>query len=283
MKIAVTGATGQLGRLVVDHLLARGADAEDVVAVVRDEAKAAPLAELGVQVRVAAYGDVPALTEALDGVDRLLLVSGSEVGQRVAQHASVLEAAQAAGVGFLAYTSATRADTSDLVLAPEHRETEALLRASDLRVAILRNNWYHENHGAAVQEAAATGRVTTSTGTGRVASASRSDYAEAAAVVLLGDGDPVVLELGGDTAWSPSEFAEAASVAVGGPVTANVVSREEHLEALAAAGLDEGTAGFVTALDANIAAGDLDVVTGDLSRLVGHPTQPLAEGLARLA
>jgi len=282
VKIAVTGATGQLGRLVVDHLLARGADASDVVAVVRDEAKAAPLAELGVEVRVAAYGDVPALTAAFDGVDRVLLISGSEVGQRVAQHASVIEAARAADVGFLAYTSATRADTSDLVLAPEHRETEALLRESGLRVAVLRNDWYHENYAAAVQEAAATGRVTTSTGTGRVASASRSDYAEAAAVVLLGDGDDVVLELGGDTAWSASEFAEAASAAVGRPVTANVVTSDEHLEALRAAGLDEGTAGFVVALDANIAAGDLDVTTGDLSRLVGHPTQPLAEGLARL-
>ncbi|MFZ7087203.1 SDR family oxidoreductase [Curtobacterium sp. RRHDQ10] len=280
MTIAITAATGALGRLVVDALLARGTDPADVVAVVRNAEKARPIAELGVTVRTAAYGDVPALTEAFQGVDRLLLVSGSEVGQRVEQHRSVVEAATAAGVGFIAYTSAPRADDTTLVLAPEHKATEELLAASSIPTAILRNNWYTENYLQQLDQAAATSELLTSAGDGRVASASRADYAEAAAVVLATDGhDGAVYELGGDVAWTFADLATAFSNVLGEPVALVQVDGAEHVRRLEAAGLDAGTAGFVAALDANIAEGTLAEVTSQLSGLIGRPTTPLEEGL----
>lgn len=283
MTIAVTGATGHLGALVLTALL-RTESADDLVAIVRDPAKAAGLADQGVDVRVAAYGDGPALEAALAGVDTVLLVSGSEVGQRVAQHQSVIDAAQAAGVGRLVYTSAPRADTSDLVLAPEHRATEEYLVASGLPFTIGRNNWYHENYAQQLAAAATTGTLLAAAGAGRVASASRADYADGLAVLLTTDGhEGQVLELGGDVSWTYDDFAAALSEVVGREVVYQPVEPAELVQALVGAGLDEGTAGFVAALDANIAAGDLDSSDRTLSSLIGRPTTPLVDGLRALA
>lgn len=275
---AVTGATGHLGRLVVKSLLARGAD---VVAVVRDPAKAAEVLGTDVEVRVASYDHRAALEAALTGVDTLVLVSGSEVGRRVQQHTTVVEAAKAAGVTRVAYTSAPHADTTTLVLAPEHKATEEVIAGSGLAWTFLRNNWYHENYAAQVGQVAESGVLLGSMHEGRMASAARQDYAEAAAAVAVGEGhESQVYELAGDVAWTMPELAAAISEVTGLPVEYRDVSTEEHVAALTAAGLDEATAGFVAALDANAAEGTLaDTSTGDLRRLIGRPTTPLVDGL----
>jgi len=277
--IALTGATGQLGRLVVDALL-ETVPASSLVAIVRDAGKAADLSALGVDVRVAPYESVADLTQALDGVDRLLLISASEPGQRVAEHGNVIAAAVQNGVTRLVYTSVTRADTTDLVLAPEHKATEAALVASGLTYTILRNNWYTENYLGSVQAAAATGQLIGSAGKGRVASASRIDFADAAAATLTTDGhDNTIYELGGDTAWTMPDLATAIAEVTGSPVSYVDVSHDEHVDALVAAGLPAGTAGFIAAVDGNIASGALAGPTGELSRLIGRPTTPLVDGL----
>ncbi|GAA3608891.1 SDR family oxidoreductase [Kineosporia mesophila] len=283
MSIALTGATGALGSLVVDALLTRGTPASDIVVVVRDADRAKALADLGVGVRVASYGDVPALVTALDGVDRLLLISGPESGERVALHGSVVTAAQQAGVGFIAYTSAPHADDTVLLVAPDHAATENLIRASGLAYSILRNNWYHENYGAHLKNAEATGKLFSSAGSGRVASASRADYAEAAAIVLAGgDHDGRVYELSGDVAWIFADLATVMGEVLGRPVELVQLDRESHIAALTGAGLDPHLIRFVTTLDADIAQGALAEATTDLSGLIGRPTTPLIEGLRPL-
>jgi NAD(P)H dehydrogenase (quinone) len=279
MKLAVTGATGHLGRLVVQDLL-KSAPAQDIVAIVRDAGKAADLTAQGVQVRVAPYEDPAALRAALAGVDRLLLISSSEVGRRVQQHQNVIEAAKAAGVQFIAYTSAPLAATTSLILAPDHKATEELLFTSGMDFAILRNNWYTENYLPQLETARQTGKVVAAAGEGQVASASRADYAAGAAAVLLGSGHAGrIYELGGDYAWTYDELAAAIGEVIGEPVTYEPVDGATLVEIRQGVGLDEGTAGFVAALDANIAAGLLAEVTHDLSQLIGRPTTPLVEGL----
>ncbi|GAB2572730.1 SDR family oxidoreductase [Microlunatus antarcticus] len=280
MSIAVTGATGQLGRLVVagltDHL-----PAHQVVAVVRDAQKAA---DLGVTVRVAPYEDEDALAAAFAGVDVVVFISGDTPGARVPQHTNVVRAAQRAEVGRVVYTSAPHADDTTLILAPEHKATEALLRESGLTWTFLRNNWYSENYAGTLQTAAATGEVVSAAGEGRVASASRPDFAAAAVVVATTEGhDDTVYELGGDEAWDFAGFTAAASTALGRELTYRPVSPEQLDAELTAAGLDAGTRGFLVGLDANIAEGTLAEVTGDLSRLIGRPTTPLVTTLKTLA
>ncbi|WOF23669.1 SDR family oxidoreductase [Microbacterium betulae] len=280
MTTLVTGATGQLGRLVIDRLIARGAEPQSIVAGARDTAKASDLAARGVRVVPLDYDDAATVTAAVDGADAVLLISGSAVGRRAAQHQVVIDAAVAAGVEKLVYTSAPKATTSDLVLAPEHKATEEAIAASGLPAVILRNNWYTENYAAEVARAADTGAISASVGEGRVASASRADLADGAAVVLLEDGHVgQVYELGGDVAWNYHDLAAAAAEITGRPVTYVALSPEEHAAALRAAGLDEGTIGFVTALDAGIRGGALADTDGTLSRLIGRPTTPLVEGL----
>ena len=218
--IAVTGATGHLGHLVVTGLLDAGVPAAEVVAVVRTPGKAADLAARGVQVRQADYTDRTALEAALQGVDRLLLVSGSEVGQRVAQHTNVLQAARAGGVALVVYTSASKADDTPLPLAPEHIATERLIADLGIPAVVLRNNWYFENYDQQIRQAAETGALTGSAGDGRVAAATRADYAAAAVAVLTADQPtPGTLELGGDQAWSLSDLAAAVSTGTGRDVT----------------------------------------------------------------
>lgn len=276
---ALTGATGQLGRIVVNNLL-ETVPAADVVAIVRDGSKATDLAALGVQVRIAAYEAPAALAEALTGVDRLLLVSGSEPGHRVAQHGNVIDAAVAAGVSHIVYTSAPHADDTVLILAPEHAATEELLRSSGLSHTILRNNWYHENYLGSVQQAAASGVLVGSAGEGLVASASRSDFAAAAAIALTDTShDGKLFELGGDVAWTMPDLASAIAAVSGRPVSYQNLNFDDHVEALVGAGLPAETAGFLAGLDGNIAAGTLAGPTGELSALIGRPTTPLVEGL----
>ena len=284
MSVVVTGATGPFGRHVVEHLLASGTPAADVVAAGRRVERLADLAERGVRTAAIDYADVAGMTAAFAGADTLVLVSGSEVGRRVEQHGNAIDAAVAAGVRRVVYTSASHADTSALVLAPEHKATEELIRASGLAFTILRNNWYTENYAATLEQARATGEVVSSTGAGRVASAPRADYAEAAAVVARTPGhDGVAYELGGDEPWDHAELAATIGDVIGAPVVYREVTPEEHLAALLAAGLDEGTAGFVVALDGNIRDGLLAGGSHDLSTLLGRPTTPLADALRTLA
>lgn len=279
MSVVVTGATGPFGRHVVDSLLAAGFSADQIVAGGR---RTEALTDLPDAVRVVPldYDRPETLAAAFAGADTVLLVSGSEVGQRVRQHGNVIDAAKAAGLRRVVYTSAPHVDTADLVLAPEHKATEALLQASGLVWTILRNNWYTENYVSTLRQAEATGEVVASAGDGRVASASRTDFAEAAAVVLRTDGhDHVTYELSGDVAWTNDDLAAAIAEIIGRPVAYHPASPEEHLEILLGAGLDEATAGSVVALDGNIRDGALADATDQLSGLLGRPTTPLADGL----
>ncbi|MCK2035888.1 SDR family oxidoreductase [Microbacterium sp. SSW1-49] len=284
MTILVTGATGNLGRLIVESLLERGAAPQSIIAGVRDVAKAADLKALGVSVAVVDYDQPATIAAALDGVDAVVLVSSSEVGRRVPQHQAVIDAAKAAGVTKFVYTSASQAPTSDLVLAPEHKATEELIAAAGLPAVILRNNWYTENYAADLARAAETGVLAAGAGEGRVASASRKDYAEAVAVVLLEDGHiGQAYELGGDVAWNYADLAAAIAEVTGRPVEYRALTPEEQSAALAAAGLDAGTVGFVVALDGGIRDGALADTDGTLARLIGRPTTPLVEGLRAIA
>ncbi|EME18948.1 SDR family oxidoreductase [Rhodococcus triatomae] len=280
MTIAITGATGHLGRLVVDALLTRGAPAADLVAVVRDAEKAADLADKGVQVRVADYSDPAALTAALAGVDKLLLISGSEVGHRLPQHTNVIEAAKAAGVGFVAYTSVLDAAQSPLSLAPEHKATEELLAKSGIDHALLRNGWYWENYTADLAGTAERGVLAGAGGEGRVAGAARVDYADAAAVVLLSDGQAgKIYELGGDERLTLAELAAAMSDATGKKVVYQDLPVEQYEAALEGAGLPPVYAGMLASADAGIKVGALDTESGDLQRLIGRNSTPAVEVL----
>jgi NAD(P)H dehydrogenase (quinone) len=278
---AVTGATGHLGRLAVLALLDRDVPASDVIAVVRDAAKARPLAERGVQVRVADYDDAAALGIAFAGVDRLLFVSGSEVGQRERQHGTVVDAAKAAGVSLIAYTSIARAEQNSMPLGVEHRATEALLQASGIPTVLLRNSWYVENYTDQLGQYLATGAVIGATGDARIAAAPRSDYAEAAAAALVDDAAPGGYELGGP-AFTMSEFAAAVSAAIGRELPYRNVTLEEFEAGLIAAGLDADTAAFITAMERGAAAGELDVPVTDLERLLGRAATDLTTAVKRL-
>lgn len=282
MLLAVTGATGRLGRLVVDSLIDRGTPANEIVAIGRDEQKLSDLAALGVQVRSADYTEPDSLLAAFDGVDRLLFVSGSAVGQRAGQHRNVVKAATDAGVGFVAYTSAPRADTTQLALAPEHKLTEELIRESGIPFAFLRNNWYTENYFQVLEQAQYTGLIIASLGDGRVASAGRIDYAEGAAVVLAGTGhEGRVYEFSGDHAWGYEELSRTIGDLIGREVRYKRVSAKEHRKILTKAGVPMAQAAFVVTLDANTRDGALAETSGDLSRLIGRPTTPLRDTLAQ--
>jgi NAD(P)H dehydrogenase (quinone) len=280
---AVTGATGQLGRLVVAELLERGASPADVVALVRTPSKAADLAALGVQVREADYDRPETLATALAGVDALLLVSGSDIGQRERQHGAVIDAAVSAGIGRVVYTSVLRAGSTDLPVAPEHVATEELLRTSGLPTTLLRNGWYTENYASTVDQARATGTVTSATGGAPVAAAARADYAAAAAAALL---DPSTAgrtyELGG-TPFTYDDLAAALTEVVGRPVQHRAVSTDELAAGLRAAGIDEGLVGFLVAVDAATARGALDTDPTPLAELAGRPSTPLADVLRAAA
>jgi len=279
MTIAITGATGQLGRLTIAKLL-ESTPADQIIALARAPEKAA---NLGVAVRQADYSQPETLEPALQGVDTLLLISGSEVGQRVPQHKAVIDAAKAAGVGRIVYTSLLHADTSPLGLAPEHVETEAMLKASGLRTTILRNGWYTENYASSVPAALQAGAFVGSAAEGRIASASRADYAAAAAAVLSSTGhDGKVYELAGDTTFTLSELAAEASKQTGKQLPYQNLPEAEFTAILVSAGLPEGFAGMLAAVDVEVAGGALEYSGKDLSTLIGRPTTPMAQTVAEI-
>jgi len=280
MSIVVTGATGSLGRLVVEQLLTT-VPADGIAAVVRDKEKAAGLAARGVELRIADYSRPETLAGAFRAGDRVLLISGSEVGSRVAQHAAVIDAAKAAGVAQLAYTGILGGPDADFELAAEHKVTEQLILDSGLPYTFLRNGWYTENYTANLAPVLAHGAVVANAGEGRVASAGRADYAAAAAAVLTGEGHlGAVYELSGDVAWSFAEYAAEVSRASGKEIAHNDVPAAVHQEILVGAGLPEGFAAILVDVDEAIRRGLLAHTGGDLARLIGRPTTPLAETVA---
>lgn len=279
MTIAVTGSTGALGTLVIDAL-AEHVSLDQVVALARDPQRAAHLSERGVHVRAFDYDRPEHLTAALEGVTDLLLISSNAVGQRVDQHRAVIDAARAAGVRRIVYTSVLGAsDTSFNPVAPDHVETERLLAASGLDHVILRNGWYNENYLGELESARQLGAVVTSAGEGTVASAARADYAAAAAAVLTTPDAKPVYELSGDTAWTFDELAKTLSTVTGADVEVRRMSPDEHREALRQAGVPEGAIEFVVGVDAAIARGELGVTTGELGALIERPTTPLEQTL----
>lgn len=281
MRIAVTGATGHLGGLVIESLLERGVAASDIVAIVRDEAKAAPLAAQGLRLGVASYEDQAALTSALEGVDRLVLVSGSEVGQRLAQHTNIVNAARSAGVGFIAYTSLLNLDTSELGLAPEHRGTEKLLAESGIDHALLRNGWYWENYASALDSARAVGKVFGAAGDAKVSGAARVDYAEAAAVVITTEGHAgKVYELAGKPALSYQGIADEVGKVIGAEVEYADQTVEEYQATLEGFGLSADMAAMFAGMDPVIAGGALYSESDDLQQLIGRASTSLSEAIA---
>lgn len=280
MTIVITGATGQLGRLVVEALLESGVPADQIVAAGRELGKVADLAGRGVQVRQIDYQDPASLRHAFAGAGKVLLISGSEVGQRIEQHRNAIEAARDAGVGLIAYTSIANADRTDMQLAAEHHATEEALSASGLPYALLRNGWYLENYTDQLSSYLEHGTVLGSAGDGRVSAATRADYARAAAAVLLRDDQSgKVYELGGDVAFTLSELAEEVSAAAGRPVSYRDLPVNEYAELLVGAGLPAGYAAILADSDQGIARGELLVTSGDLRRLLGRPTTTLREAV----
>ncbi|AMO50866.1 NAD(P)H dehydrogenase (quinone) [Kosakonia oryzendophytica] len=277
--IALTGATGQLGQFVVEELLKTVA-AKQIVAIVRNPAKADYLSQQGILVRQADYNDQAALTQALVGVDKLLLISSSEVGQRAVQHRNVINAAKAAGVKFIAYTSLLHADTSPLGLHVEHIETEKMLADSGIPYALLRNGWYSENYLASAPAALAHGVFIGAAGEGKIASATRADYAAAAARVISEEGHAgKIYELAGDTAWTLSELAALLSKASGKNVVYQNLSEADFAAALKEVGLPEAFANLLADSDAGAAKGGLFDDSKTLSKLIGRPTTPIADSV----
>ncbi|MGZ4663076.1 MAG: SDR family oxidoreductase [Arthrobacter sp.] len=284
MSIVVTGATGQLGRHVLEALLERGVAAGNIVAAGRSVAKLADFVERGVRVQPMDYADAGSVAAALKGATRVLLISGSEVGQRVDQHRTVIEAAKAEGVELLAYTSIANADTTSMLLADEHKATEALLRESGVPFVLLRNGWYLENYTEQLPGTLAQGAVAGSAGDGKVSAAARADYAHAAAAVLVADGQAgKVYELGGDKAFSMADLAAEISAATGKAVSYNDLPAGDYAELLASVGVPEAFAEILADSDMGIARGDLLVSTGDLRRLIGRPTTSLGPAVRAAA
>lgn len=280
MNYVITGATGHLGRLVVETLLDRGVPADQIVAVGRAVERLGDLADRGVQVRAVDYGDPDSLREAFTGARKLLLVSSSEVGQRVAQHQNVINAAKDAGVELLAYTSIAHADRSSMLLAAEHLATEKALADSGIPHVLLRNGWYLENYTDQLPTSLEHGAVLGSAGEGQVSAAARADFAEAAAVVLLSDDQAGrAYELGGDVAFTVAELAQVVTEASGRPVQYRDLPAEEYTQALVGAGVPEPFAAVLADSDLGLARGDLLVTNGDLSRLLGRPTITLQDAV----
>jgi NAD(P)H dehydrogenase (quinone) len=276
IMIVVTGATGQLGHLVIKALLKK-VPAASIVAAVRNVEKAKDIAALGVQVRHADYSQPATWDAALKGADKVLLISSSEIGQRSKQHKAVIEAAKRAGVKLLAYTSVLRADTSVLGLAGEHRETEADIRASGVPFVFLRNGWYSENYTAGIPTALSLGAVYGCAGDGRIASATRADYAEAAAVALTTDNQAgKTYELAGDAAFTLTEFAAELSRQSGKAIGYVNLPEAEYKKALLGAGLPEFLAELLANSDTGVSKGALFDEGHQLSKLIGRATTPLA-------
>lgn len=278
--IVVTGATGKLGRHVIAGLTQK-VDAAGIVAAVRTPAKAAELAAAGVKVRPANYGDPGSLETAFAGATKVLLISSSEIGQRVPQHEAVIAAAKRAGVELLAYTSILRAETSGLALAAEHKATEAAIRKSGLPYVFLRNGWYLENYTENLASALQHRVILGSAGNGRIAAAARADYAAAAVAVLTEAGHAgKAYELAGDKAFTKAELAATVTRLSGKPVKYQDLSVEQYASALAGFGLPPPIANILADSDAGVARGELDDSGGQLRALIGRPTTSLEDAVA---
>ncbi|MBJ8825108.1 SDR family oxidoreductase [Citrobacter europaeus] len=277
--IAITGATGQLGQHVIESLL-KTVPASQIVAIVRNPAKATTLSQQGITVRQADYSEEAALTTALQGIDKLLLISSSEVGQRAPQHRNVINAAQAAHVKFIAYTSLLHADTSPLGLADEHVATEKMLAESGIAYALLRNGWYTENYLASAPAALEHGVFIGAAGEGKIASATRADYAAAAARVISEDGHAgKTYELAGDAGWTLSQLAAELATQSGKKVVYQNLSEADFAAALKGVGLPAGLADMLADSDTGASKGGLFDDSHTLSKLIGRPTTSLADSV----
>ncbi len=278
MKIGITGATGQLGQIVVEKLKGK-VNSDEIVALVRTPEKAA---ELGVEVREFDYSKPETLVDPLGGIDHLLLISSSEIGKRAEQHTNVIEAAKAAGVKWIVYTSLLHADTSSLNLAAEHLATEDTLKASGIAYTILRNGWYSENYTGSIAGALAGGAFVGSAGDGKISSATRADFAEAAAVVLTGKGhEGNVYELAGDEAYTLTDLAAEISRQTGKDIPYKNLPEGEYAEVLKSFGLPEFFATAIASWDTGASKGDLFDDGKQLSKLIGRPTTSLADAVAQ--
>ncbi|MGY2746833.1 SDR family oxidoreductase [Arthrobacter sp. UYCu723] len=284
MTIVITGATGQLGRLVVEALLNHNVPAGQLVAAGRNVAKLADLADRGVQVWPIDFDDPASLRQAFAGADKVLLVSGTAVGQRVEQHRNAIEAAKQASVGLIAYTSIANADRAGMKLAAEHQDTEMALQNSGVPFTLLRNSWYLENYTGQLATYLQHGAVLGSSGDGRVSAATRADYAQAAAsVLLLEDQAGKVYELGGDQSFTLTELAAEVSAATQRPVQYQDLPVQQYTEVLVGAGLPEAYAAILADSDLGIARSELLVTSGDLSKLIGRPATPMREAVRAAA
>lgn len=277
--IAITGATGQLGQHVIESLL-KTVPASQIVAIVRNPAKATALSQQGITVRQADYSDEAAFTTALQGIDKLLLISSSEVGQRAPQHRNVINAAKAAHVKFIAYTSLLHADTSPLGLADEHVATEQMLAESGIAYVLLRNGWYTENYLASAPAALEHGVFIGAAGEGKIASATRADYAAAAARVISEDGHAgKTYELAGDAGWTLSQLAAELAKQSGKKVVYQNLSEADFAAALKSVGLPAGLADMLADSDSGASKGGLFDDSHTLSKLIGRPTTSLADSV----
>ena len=276
MKTAVTGATGQLGQLVVEQLKKRIAN-EEIVALARNLEKASGL---GVEVREFDYTKPEIMVESLKGIDHLLLISGSEFGQRAAQHTNVINAAKKAGVKWIVYTSLLRADTTGINIAGEHLASEKTLKESGIAYTILRNGWYSENYTMSIPGAIKGGAFLGSAKDGKISSASRADYAEAAAVVLSDEGyKGKTFELAGDSSYTLSDLAREVSKQAGTSIPYKDIPEQEYANILKNIGLPEGFAYALASWDVNASKGDLFCDTNHLTEILGRPTTPIAESV----
>lgn len=277
MKIAITGATGQLGQLVI-HSLLKNTAAENIVALVRNESKAADLKAKGIELRHFDYDAPETLASALSGIDKLLLISANEVGRRTPQHKAVIDAAKQAGVPYIAYTSLLNADTSPLGLAQEHRETERLIKDSGLKYTFLRNNWYSENYLGAVAHTVEIGTLYGAAGLGKISSASRQDYAEAAAKILTSEGhDNKTYELAGSTSFTLADLAKDIAEISGKAVTYQNLTAADYSQALLQAGVPASLVDVIVDADVQTEKGAMFSESKDLENIIGHKTTPIKD------
>ena len=279
MKIAITGATGQLGNLVIEQLL-QLTTAQNIVALVRKIDKAEHFKVQGIEPREFDYDRPETLVPALLGIDKLLLISANEIGRRTPQHQAVIDAAKVAGVPYLAYTSLLRADTSPLGLAQEHRETEKLIQDSGITYTFLRNNWYSENYLAGVAHTIEIGTLFGAAQDGRISSASRIDYAEAAAKVLTSTGhENKTYELAGSESFSLSDLATFIGQAVNKDIIYQNLSAEEYTQGLTQAGLPAGLVDVIVDADIQTIQGAMYSDSKDLEQLIGHKTTSIQDAI----
>ncbi|WP_339880387.1 SDR family oxidoreductase [uncultured Algoriphagus sp.] len=274
MKIGITGATGQLGELVVEQLKSR-TNSANLIALVRSPEKVQ-----GIEARAFDYNEPTSMAKSLEGIEALLLISGNEIGQRARQHGNVINAAKEAGVKWIVYTSILRADSSTISLAAEHLQTEKLLQESGIPFTLLRNGWYTENYAGSIPGAVAAGALLGSAGTGKISSASRADFAEAAAVVLTSEGhEGKVYELAGDESFTLADLASEISKQTGKDISYQNLPEKEYSKTLKSHGLPEMIADGIASWDVSASKGDLFSEDKTLSQLIGHPTTPMSESV----